>query len=374
MIRSHDANSNPARFACLAHIALACADEPLAFYGCVRYMNERHVALALVCAIAIMTVPLARAEALAQAPESRQSLDDAWWTGPLLASSPATLPQGHVLFEPYLYEAMLSGHYDSAGKRHPTAHENDFGSQSYILYGLVDSVTLGVIPRFGFKDPGHGSSSSGVGVGDVTLQATYRLTQFQDDGWLPAMSLVAAETLPVGKYDRLGNNPSNGFGGGAYTTALSIYSQYYFWMPNGRILRTRLDLTQSWSRDVDLHDVSVYGTPEGFRGRAMPGNSSVVDLAFEYSVTRNWVAALDVIYERDGSTRVLGRYPQPQDGGTEWIDVRTESGSSRSLAVAPAVEYNWSSNVGVIVGAKIVTSGRNTAAVVMPAAAINLVF
>ena len=53
-------------------------------------MNKRHVALALVCAITILTAPWARAEALAQEPESRQSLDDAWWTGPLLASSPVT--------------------------------------------------------------------------------------------------------------------------------------------------------------------------------------------------------------------------------------------------------------------------------------------
>jgi hypothetical protein len=312
------------------------------------------------------------ASALAQAAPSHQALDDAWWTGPLLAASPGTLPPGHFLFEPYFYDAVLDGHYDSAGKRHAIAREQDFGSQSYILYGLVDGVTVGVIPRFGFKQPSEGRSSSGIGVGDVTVQAAYRLTQFQDGGWLPATSFVLAETLPVGKYDRLGDNPNNGFGGGAYTTALSIYSQYYFWMPNGRILRTRLDLTQSWSNNVDLHDVSVYGTPEGFRGRALPGNSSIVNLAFEYSMTRNWVAALDVIYEHDGSTRVVGR--QPANGGTGFVDIHTRSGASQSIAFAPAIEYNWTSDVGVIVGAKIVTAGHNTAALVIPVAAINMVF
>jgi len=337
-----------------------------------RLMNRRNVAPALVRTAVILFASTLPAAASTQTSDARQSLDDAWWTGPLLAASPGTLPQGHFLFEPYLYEAMLDGHYDSAGKRHSSAHENDFGSQSYILYGLVDTVTLGLIPRFGFKDPSLGSSSSGVGVGDVTLQAAYRLTQFQDAGWLPAMSFVAAETLPIGKYDRLGNNPSDGFGGGSYTTALSIYSQYYFWMPNGRILRTRLDLTQSWSKDVDLRDVSVYGTPDGFRGRARPGNSSIVNLAFEYSMTRNWVAALDVIYEHDGSTRIVGQ--QPGSGANGLVDIHTESGSSQSFAFAPAIEYNWTSNVGVIVGAKVVTSGRNTAALVIPVAAVNLVF
>jgi hypothetical protein len=39
----------------------------------------------------------------------RESLDEAWWTGPLLAPSPATLPQGHALVEPYLYDAIING-------------------------------------------------------------------------------------------------------------------------------------------------------------------------------------------------------------------------------------------------------------------------
>jgi hypothetical protein len=32
----------------------------------------------------------------------RQALDNAWWTGPMLAPSAATLPRGHFLIEPYL--------------------------------------------------------------------------------------------------------------------------------------------------------------------------------------------------------------------------------------------------------------------------------
>jgi hypothetical protein len=342
-------------------------------------MHVRKAALALAWLVVMTTAPVARADALPETHAPRQSLDDAWWTGPLLAASPGTLPQGHFLVEPYVYDAIVHERFDSSGKRQSTPRASTFGSQTYILYGLVDSVTIGLIPRFGYQDLSQRTNSSGIGVGDVTLQAAYRLTQFQDAGWLPATSIVLAETLPVGKYDRLGNRPSDGFGGGAYKTELSIYSQYYFWMPNGRILRTRLDITQAWSNDANLHDVSVYGTPAGFRGHASPGNSSVVNLAFEYSVTRNWVAALDVIYEHDNSTRVVGQYPSSLNAATpmaatQMIDIRAESGSSRSLAIAPALEYSWTSNVGVIVGAKIVTAGRNTSAAVIPVAAINMVF
>jgi hypothetical protein len=318
--------------------------------------------------------PIATVVASDDAPFARQSLDDAWWTGPLLAASPATLPQGHVLVEPYVYDSMINGQYDSMGGRHAAPRQNEYGSLTYLLYGLTDATTIGVIPRFGFNAPSQGPSSSGIGISDITAQGAFRLSRFLDRGWLPAMSLVVAETLPTGRYDHLENRPSDGLGAGAYTTTVSLYSQYYLWMPNGRILRTRLNVSQSWSNEVGIEDTSGYGTSQGFRGHASPGNSLTIDSAWEYSATRNWVAAIDVAYVDTGSTRVVGSYPQALNGGSVPASVRSESGASRSLSLAPAIEYNWTSTVGIIVGAKWVVAGHNTSAYVAPVAAINLVF
>ncbi|MGH8303011.1 MAG: transporter, partial [Steroidobacteraceae bacterium] len=36
----------------------------------------------------------------------QETMDEAWWTGPLLAPNAATLPHGHWLVEPYLYDVM----------------------------------------------------------------------------------------------------------------------------------------------------------------------------------------------------------------------------------------------------------------------------
>ena len=302
------------------------------------------------------------------------TLDDAWWTGPLLAASAATLSHGHFLIEPYVYDSISNSRFDDHGARHETPRTEAFRSQTYLLYGLTDTVTVGLIPRFGYDEVSQGRSSSGVQVGDLTLQAQYRLTQFQAGHWVPTTSLVLAETVPSGKYDRLGERPSDGLGAGAYTTTVSLYTQHYLWMPNGRILRTRLDLSGSFSHDVRLEDVSVYGTGSGFRGRASPGSSFVADSSWEYSVTRNWVLALDVVYEHDANTRVVGSYPTLQGDNSPALTFRGNSGSSESLGFAPAVEYNWTSNVGVIFGAKLVTTGRNTDAVVIPVVAINVVY
>jgi hypothetical protein len=144
-------------------------------------------------------------------------------------------------------------------------------------------------------------------------------------------------------------------------------------MPNGRILRTRLDLSYGFSRHANIQDVSVYGTNSGFRGQAAPGDSFVADMSWEYSVTRNWVLALDAVYEHDADTRVDGYY-LPPTAVAALTSIERHSGSSDSLGLAPAVEYNFSGNVGVIVGAKLTATGRNTSATVIPVAAINIVY
>src|SRR5260370_16529505 len=76
----------------------------------------------------------------------------------MLAPSAATLPRGHFLIEPYLYDVTA-------------AHSNGFGSLTYVLYGLTDRVTVGLIPTAGFNVVSNAPSSSGVGLGDLTFQA-----------------------------------------------------------------------------------------------------------------------------------------------------------------------------------------------------------
>jgi hypothetical protein len=292
---------------------------------------------------------------------TNQPRDDAWWTGPLLAASPGSLTPGHFLIEPYLFDAIPQGHFDNDGQRHPAPHANEFGSQSYLLYGLTNNVGVGLIPRFGFNDVSVGRDSSKLGVGDLSVQAQYGLTKFQEGSWIPTTALVVQETLPTGKYDRLGDRPADGLGLGTYSTNLALYSQYFFWMPNGRILRTRLDLSYQISASAGVRDVSVYGTDGGFRGRARPGNVAVVDAAGEYSMTQHWVLAMDVLYEHDGSTHVHG-------AGLDF-----DSGQSHTWSLAPAIEYNFNSRVGIIAGAKLTVAGRNATAVLIPVAAVNIV-
>jgi len=295
-----------------------------------------------------------------------QSRADAWWTGPMLAPSPAMLPPGHALIEPYLFDVIATGTIDPQGAHHPAPRSQDIGSLTYMLYGLTDRVTVGLIPRFFYEASAAAPDSSGVVPGDLTLQGGYGLTQYHEGSYLPALALVIDETVPTGRYQRLSRG-SDGQGAGAYATGLSLYSQDYFWMPNGRILRTRLDLTYTRSSNVGLQDASVYGTPYGFRGSARPGDGCTVDAAGEYSLTRNWVLALDLVYQYNFNTRVRGTVdPSAQP-------YATDSGSSYYVGFAPAVEYNWSARGGVLLGVRVIGLGRNITTSVTPALAVNLV-
>jgi hypothetical protein len=318
---------------------------------------------ALLCTLLPLTNALA-----SETEPARQSLEDAWWTGPILAASASTLPKGHFLVEPYVFDVVSYGRYDADRERQAMADVHTFGSLTYILYGLADRVTVGLIPTFAYVDAPGGVESSGIRVGDLTLQAQYRLTQFREGGRVPTLSLVLQETLPTGKHDRLGDQPGDGVGGGASSTTLALFSQYYFWAPSGRILRTRLNFAYTISNDAPVNDVSVYGTDAGFRGRARPGDVWSITLAGEYSITRNWVLALDMLYQHNDRTNLSG-----VEGGPT-LAVRDHTPTSWRVGLAPAIEYNFSSRVGVIVGARWFAAGRNTEASITPVAAINIVY
>ena len=321
-------------------------------------------------AFAVLLMMASHAAAQASSSQSsslRQSLDNAWWTGPLLAPNATTLPQGHILLEPYLYDVITEGFYDSGGTRVRVPHANGFGSLTYINYGLVDRLTIGLIPIFGYNEVSNGPSSAGAGVGDLTVQAQYRLHLFHEGSWIPTMSFALQETFPTGKYDQLGDRPSDGLGAGAFTTTPAFYSQTYLWLPNGRILRMRFNVVPAFSSNVNVKGVSVYGTAAGFRGHARPGSSIFLDAAWEYSLTRRWVLALDATYRHQGNTQVSGIH------SSTLANVQLNSGASDAFGLAPAIEYNWKRNLGVIVGARVIPSGRNTTATFSPAMAVNFV-
>jgi hypothetical protein len=132
-------------------------------------------------------------------------------------------------------------------------------------------------------------------------------------------------------------------------------------------MRTRFNVSYAASDDVRVRDVSVYGTEAGFRGNAELGDVLTINSSWEYSITSQWVFALDFIYQHDDNTRLRGSV----ENNPQRID--EDFGSAWRFGIAPAIEYNWSSRIGLIVGARWFGAGRNTNATITPAIALNMV-
>ena len=270
----------------------------------------------------------------------------------MLANSAATLPTGHALMETYAFNQIQG---DS----------RLFGSLTYLLYGATDRLTVGVKPMFGVAS--SGGKRSRPGVGDLTLSGQIRLTPRGAPPGHPTISLSLQHSFPTGRHDRLSGYRRAALGSGAHGTTLALYGQQYFWLPNGRIFRARLNLSGSRSSTAKVVGESVYGTSEGFRGSARPGAILTAGVSGEYSLTREWVLALDVVMTHARPTGVSGHL------GTSAMAIAFRSPAVDTIAIAPAIEYSWRSDFGVFVGMRVVPKWGGSAASVTPAVAINYV-
>jgi hypothetical protein len=286
-------------------------------------------------------------EQAAVAERYRLAMQSARWTGPMLASNAETIPKGHFYTEPYFFDVI------SGGDHHP-------GSSGYYQYGLLDNFTIGVQPAFATDTNRPGS---GMTIGDFKLLSQLRLTHFTPEHRIPSVAVVLQEVIPTGRYDRLGPS-QEGHGSGSFATEVGVNVQHIFLLKNDRLLRARFNFLQRFPHGADVEDRSVYGTGPGFRGHARPGARTTLIAAVEYSLTREWVLALDVIRESTRATTVRGRY----DGGPL---VKQRFPSSHYLGFAPAIEYNVSDRTGILLGVWINPKGHKTSKSITPAIAIS---
>jgi hypothetical protein len=278
----------------------------------------------------------------------RAAMHSARWTGPMLASNAETLPQRHAYTEPYFFDVI------SGGRHNP-------GTSGYYQYGLLDGFTVGVQPELAL---GTHRANHGMALGDFKLLSQLRLTHFTPEHRIPTVAVVLQEVLPTGKHDRLGPM-EEGHGSGSFATEVGVNVQYYFLLKNDRLLRARFNFLERFPHGADVADRSVYGTAIGFRGHARQGSRTTLIGAVEYSVTKEWVLALDVIHESNSKGRVRGRY------GSDGPLLRQTIPASSYVGFAPAVEYNWSDRSGILLGIWVIPKGHNTSASVTPALAFS---
>ena len=300
-------------------------------------------AAAFVCAFAVP----AYAAGLDVEARWTAAMQSARWTGSMLSSNAETLPHGHFYTEPYVYEVISSGNHT-------------LGSSGFYQYGLSDSFTIGLDPSFAL---GTKSPNRALAIGDFKILSQLRLTHFTPKHRVPTVAIMFNAVLPTGKFDRLAPE-KEGHGSGSFASEIGVNVQDYFLLGNGRLLRVRLNFLKSLPYGAHVSDRSVYGTAAGFRGHVRPGSTTTMLGAVEYSITREWVVAFDVIRTSTAATRLEGGYGS---GPT----VKQTFPKSWSVGFAPAVEYNWDDRTGVLLGVWVSPKGRNSQSSLVPAIAIS---
>lgn len=287
------------------------------------------------------------------------------FTGPLVTPAVNTLPAGVLNIEPYLIHAHTRGVYDNAGGRHasrPTLRQWQLALP--MTYGVTDSLGVQLTPTAS-RTSGGGMHTDGLlRVGDTNLRLQQRLMAPDADGTGLVVAVAAAHNLTTGKYHQLDTNPLNATGSGAARTHWIVGAQRLYLLDGGRAMRWRGQVAWSPSpRAIRVRGASIYGTGEGFRGRAHASQAWNATLAAEYALDPCWVLVGEAVWSRQGSLRITS------DHGTV---ARLKPGQTFSLA--PAVEYHFSSTMGLIAGVQFTVAGRNRSDDVTPQVALNMLF
>jgi len=313
------------------------------------------------CIIPLLTVSPARAQ------EADLAVRNQWFTGSLEASSPALSKAGALAIEPYVIYQVNTGAYDNHGNHGAVAHDIDqLQTVIVVKYGLTDRLSIQALPSFDHVSNDQGSSG-GIGAGDLPLEFEYRFKDENGRTGSPSITGSLGINLPTGDYQHL-SNQLNGIGSGAYSAKQGVVVESLFDTKGGHPMRIRLFASAYEPlATTSIKDASVYGTEPGFRGRAKPGVSGQIGLAVGYAIDQRWVLAIDVVQNYAARYRLTGVDPTG-------VAISTHGLNRSTTALAPAVEYNWSANAGLIAGVEVSVAGRNSSSYVAPQIALALSF
>jgi hypothetical protein len=200
--------------------------------------------------------------------------------------------------------------------------------------------------------------ASAQGITDIAITLGYQLTEQSTSRYWPDIRLTLQQIFPVGKYLDLDplHNGTDAIGLGSYQTGLGIIFQHVKEFKDDHYLRTRLSFNLLLPANVSVTGFNSFGGASDTKGVVTPGRFFGVDLAGEYNLTQNWVAVMEFYYSNRVASGFSG-YPG-RDAYGKLAQVGLPSSAEYSLA--PAIEYNFTPNLGMIVGYWFTIAGHET--------------
>jgi hypothetical protein len=277
------------------------------------------------------------------ADEVSESLSSPWMTGPLIAPSPLVVPVGHYDIEPYVIAIPRVGRYDS------NWHSNDIptfwnlSQETLFIFGLTEWMDVEIIPTFFLN---MSQDASKWGFGDFPIMFDFQIYDHSKDlsKWSSNLKITIGEIFPTGKYQDL--NPAklgtDGIGAGSFQTLFALVWGNMFHLGKGYFLATRSFVQYNYEAPVYAKNLNVYAATTQ---KVYPPHTLQFDFSTEITLSKHWVFANDIYAVWNGKTRFKG--------GLSSLP------STFQLSLAPALEYNWNTNMGIIFGPWFTIAGRN---------------
>ena len=281
-----------------------------------------------------------------------EQMFDPWYTGPLLTPSASMVAPGYGTVQPYFFINQNYAAFDEDRKSISLAHDTvGFNPVVVLQFGVTDSVDTALTMQ---TQTNWLEGRSGGGFGDIKCRVGF-LIQPQTL-YVPKMKFSIQETFPTGTYQQLRTDALDGAGKGAYATSFTFsMSKILFWTTSHPV-NTRLALVYKIAQPLTVRGINAYGGGPTTHGRVRPGSEFDADLGIEVSFNQHWVLATDFVYTAIGSTSFDGYLGKSTTGGSATVG----KGFSDNFSLAPALEYNWSANLGILAGVQFSVYGRNS--------------
>jgi hypothetical protein len=285
--------------------------------------------------------------------EHALKLFNPWYTGPLITPSATMAAPGYALVQPYIYFTDTYANYNT--HRHVVDRPNLYSLkvQPVILQvGVTPSVDTTLIMS---AVANWSKGKSGGGFNDISAAVGFLINQ--QTLYIPKFKFSISQSFPTGKYQHLNHNGLglDSTGAGAWQTTFTLATGKVIFWNTLHPMNTRFAFSGTISTSVHVKDFNTYGGGFKTKGTVHPGNAYSADLGLELSITQPWVVALDIVYNWQNKTTFHGKRGFTAEGTPASVG----TGYSDQLSLAPAIEYNFNADMGVLGGVWFTVYGRN---------------
>jgi hypothetical protein len=284
--------------------------------------------------------------------ETARKMFNPWYAGPLITGSAHTLAPGSVNIQPYLYVIDNYAAFNKSRHSESITTLMVVNPTVTVQTGILSwwDVTLGL--------QGFYKKREGVQAGDIgDTSLTLGIELVNETEYIPAMKLALSESFPTGLYRNFKPHKIlvESTGSGSFMTGIGLNFGKVLWWWVTHPMNLRMAFKYSIPSDVKVEGFNTYGGGFDTKGHVKPGGIFAANFGYEISLSQKFVFAVDLCYEYDKKSTFRGFRGVTSSGDSAEVGFPM----SDVLSLAPAIEYNFNSDLALVGGAWFSVYGKN---------------